>query len=609
MNFNRNNKKSMKKLVLFLSVIVLTANFYAQSINKFSYQTVLRDKLGKLISNRSVGVRLSILQFSSSGSAVYVETHSATSNVNGMIDLKIGSGTIVSGAFSSINWSHGPFFLKTEIDVNGGMNYAISGVTEFVSVPYAKLAEKVSTLSNGTTIGDMNYWNGTNWEILEKGNQGQRLSFCNDKPLWVDSGVCPGTISTLNCSSAISNGTLNASTTASSVTSDISYTGGNGSPHNGQIATSTGVTGLTATLKADNFGNGNGNLTYVITGIPSSSGTANFTINIGGKNCILSRTVGVIIGTVSSIVCSSPTNNGSITAKSSASGVSSVITYSGGNGKSHNGQTVNSTGVLGLKATLQAGNFVNGTGNLTYTISGTPTTSGTAYFAINIGGKTCVLSRSVAIATQQPSSGYGTNITDIDGNTYKTVYIGTQHWMGENLKVSKYNDGTIIPNVSDASQWAQLTTGAWAYYNNNSVNNTKYGKLYNWYTIDSTTNGKKNICPTGWHVPNDAEWTVLTEFLGGDNSAGGKMKEVGTTNWSSPNSNAVNTSIFTGRPGGYRLSSGKYGNFNVLGYWWSSNLYYVDNAWYLNLFNYSGGIYKHYSELNRGYSVRCIKNR
>ena len=140
------------------------------------------------------------------------------------------------------------------------------------------------------------------------------------------------------------------------------------------------------------------------------------------------------------------------------------------------------------------------------------------------------------------------------------------------------------------------------------VNNTKYGKLYNWYTIDSTTNGKKNICPTGWHVPNDTEWTVLTEYLGGDNFAGGKMKEVGTTNWSSPNNNAVNTSIFTGLPGGYRLSSGKYGNFSVMGYWWSSNLYY-DYAWYFNLFNYSGGIDKYYSEVNRGYSVRCMKNK
>jgi uncharacterized protein (TIGR02145 family) len=211
---------------------------------------------------------------------------------------------------------------------------------------------------------------------------------------------------------------------------------------------------------------------------------------------------------------------------------------------------VTSTGVTGLTATLQAGTFANGNGNLTYTITGTPSTSGTAIFALNIVGKTCTVTRTVAIAPH-----YGSNITDVEGNSYKTVYIGTQQWMGENLKVSKYSDGTTIPNVTNDSQWSNLTTGAWAYNNNDEANNAKYGKLYNWYAVNPTTNGNKNICPTGWHVPTDAEWTVLTDFLGGD-VAGGKLKEVGTINWKSPNTEAINVSLFTGLPGGLRDYNG-----------------------------------------------------
>ena len=116
----------------------------------------------------------------------------------------------------------------------------------------------------------------------------------------------------------------------------------------------------------------------------------------------------------------------------------------------------------------------------------------------------------------------GPKIKDIEGNLYKTVTIGTQQWMAENLKVSKYIDGTTIPNITDNTQWENNTTGAWSYYNNDAANNTKYGKLYNWYAVSKTTNDNKNVCPTGWYVPTDAEWTVLTDYLGGTTVAGGK---------------------------------------------------------------------------------------
>ena len=206
----------------------------------------------------------------------------------------------------------------------------------------------------------------------------------------------------------------------------------------------------------------------------------------------------------------------------------------------------------------------------------------------------------------------GPNITDVDGNTYKTVIIGTQQWMAENLRVSKYNDGTPIPNVTDASQWSNLTnlkSGAWVYFNNDATNNAKYGKLYNWYAISPSINGNKNVCPVGWHIPTDAEWKVLTDFLGGVNFAGGKMKEVGTTNWNSPNTDATNISLFTGLPGGLRVGNGNYDGIGRFGQWWSST---GDNntnyASYIGLKGNNGNIENSSNFMSFGISVRCIKD-
>jgi uncharacterized protein (TIGR02145 family) len=180
--------------------------------------------------------------------------------------------------------------------------------------------------------------------------------------------------------------------------------------------------------------------------------------------------------------------------------------------------------------------------------------------------------------------------------------------MAENLKTAKYNDGTVIPNVINETQWYDLTTGAFAYYNNDAANNAKYGKLYNWYAVSPTTNGNKNVCPTGWHVPSDAEWTVLTDYLGGATVAGGKMKEVGTTSWNNPNTNATNTSLFTGLPGGFRASSGYYYHIGYYGNWWSSSENSTSYAWYRNLYSSNGSAYRSNFNKHYGFSVRCLRD-
>jgi uncharacterized protein (TIGR02145 family) len=235
--------------------------------------------------------------------------------------------------------------------------------------------------------------------------------------------------------------------------------------------------------------------------------------------------------------------------------------------------------------------------------------NGSAWVTLNPGTNGQVLTVSDGDLIWKLIEGYGKPIKDIDGNAYGTVNIGNQQWMADNLKVTKYNDGTAIPNITDDMQWFQLSTGAWSYYNNDVTNNTKYGKLYNWYAVNKTSNSNKNVCPTGWHVPTDAEWTVLTEYLGGQSVAGGKMKEVGTTNWLSPNTEATNTSLFSALPGGGRFNEGiYYYGFGRSGNWWSSSEGDANDAWYRDLHVISGNAYRDVGSKGFGLSVRCIKD-
>ncbi len=194
------------------------------------------------------------------------------------------------------------------------------------------------------------------------------------------------------------------------------------------------------------------------------------------------------------------------------------------------------------------------------------------------------------------------NITDIDGNVYNVVVIGNQTWMKSNLNVSKYQDGTSIPEVTDPVEWAKLTTGAWCYYDNDPANGEVYGKLYNWYAV----NNKKGLAPAGYQIPTDEQWTTLTTFIGSE--GGGKMKEIGTANWSSPNSEATNSTFFTGLPGGHVISNGGFYFIGDYGYWWSSTSNIdVTMAWNRSL-NYNSGIAcRSYDAKKYGFSVRCIR--
>jgi uncharacterized protein (TIGR02145 family) len=197
----------------------------------------------------------------------------------------------------------------------------------------------------------------------------------------------------------------------------------------------------------------------------------------------------------------------------------------------------------------------------------------------------------------------GNTVTDINGNVYKIVKIGDQWWMAENLRTTKYRNGDAITNVTDDTEWSNLSTGAYCNYNNTASFAATYGCFYNWYAV----NDSRNIAPEGWHVATDAEWATLANYLGGVAVAGGKLKEAGTTHWNSPNEGATNESGFQARASGGRVD-GAFGYMGMACAFWTATEVDASTAWTREL-DYDaedllhGTITKSY-----GFNVRCIKD-
>ncbi len=354
-------------------------------------------------------------------------------------------------------------------------------------------------------------------------------------------------------------------------------------------------------------GNGTGNFTSLITELScettyyvrayatNSSGTA-----YGSQVNFTTSSCPVRLPTVTTSSVSSITENSAI---------------SGGNVTDDGGGSVTSKGVCwstSQNPTLSDNNTNDGTGTGSFTSSLTGLMSNTTYYvrsyATNIVG------------TQYgPEVSFQTlaiSVTDFDGNIYQTVTIGDQVWMAENLKVTHYSDGSVILLVVDNSDWDALSYAdkAYCWYDNNPTNGDTYGALYNWAgamngTSSSDTNpsGAQGVCPAGWHLPSDTEWTELIDYLGGDKIAAGKLKETGIKHWDSPNTGATNESGFTALPGGYRFygsfyDAGGYANF------WTATESSDSSAWSQLFFYDSTGLQHVVAEKRGGLSVRCVKN-
>ena len=300
------------------------------------------------------------------------------------------------------------------------------------------------------------------------------------------------------------------------------------------------------------------------------------------------------------------------------SSITSTSASSGGNITSDGGANITTKGVCwstNANPTIALSTkTVDGTGIGVFTSAISALVANTTYYAR-------------AYATNSSGTNYGNEVsfttaastaltvTDIDGNIYQTVAICNQIWTKKNLNVTKYRNGDVIPQVTDPTEWGNLTTGAWCYTIDNATNQPSqssslvYGKLYNWYAV----NDPRGLAPSGYHIPTTTEWTTLTNCLGGSSIAGGKMKESGTNHWNSPNTGATNSSGFTSLPSGYKNNYGMLVGSTAM--FWSSSLINTNLAnyvWMFSDYNYTDSVlqttWPPNSNVKSGCSVRCLKD-
>ncbi len=321
--------------------------------------------------------------------------------------------------------------------------------------------------------------------------------------------------------------------------------------------------------------------TYTISSVSTS--------DAGNYTCYITSTSGNITSNQATLTVNPPpTAPSSVSASPNPiwSGSSTTLSCSGGSGTTFKWYT----GSCG-------GTYVGQGQNLS--VSPTSTTKYYGRWENSCGNSSC---KNITVTVSTFTC--GTSTITYNGVTYNTVQIGSQCWLKENLKTTHYNDGTSIPNVTDNAIWETTTSGAYCCYDNNPSNCNTYGALYNWYAVNTD-----KLCPNGWHVPSDAEWTTLVNYLGGASVAGGALKEAGTSHWSSPNTSATNSSGFSALPGGTRgYSDGSFGNLGYDGYWWSSTEYDGSYAWSRYLYYNYANVFRTNFDKSDGFSVRCLRD-
>ena len=597
----------MKKIYI-LFVLLLSSVIHSQT-KGMTYQAVILKPEGENIpgynneraplTNTSICLRFSIYK----GTVLeYQETKNTITDEFGMVNVIIGTGVFVDGSsntLSGVNWDGTNRNLVVEVDIRGACSSFIEISNQpFTYVAYAFYADNSGT--TGSNVGDILYWNGTNWIILPIGTNGQNLTVCNGVPIWgpcvLPSSNGTAVISSFNSCNTASTGSLTAGVFVNGVAQTINITVGTIGTYNISAITNGVTFSATGTFTTT----GAQNIVLSATGTPTTVGTNTFTLNTT-PTCSFTRNSSANAtsnGTavITSIISCSTASAGTLTAGVAVSGVTQTINVTVGTIGTYNisaianGVTFSATGTF----------TTTGAQNIVLSATGTPTTVGTNTFTLNILPNCSFSLTTIPLI-----------VTDIDGNNYSTIQICNQIWTQSNFNVSRYRNGDLIPQITNASEWANTTTGAWCYYQNNTLNGPVFGKLYNWYAV----NDPRGLAPLGWHIPTNAEWTTLTDCLGGiliDNVtvgiAGGKMKQIGTSNWLFPNSQATNISGFNGLPGGL---INYFGNFETAmgtyGGWWSSSQF-GNFAAHRGLNYNNGNVIFSGLGLLTGLSVRLVKD-
>jgi uncharacterized protein (TIGR02145 family) len=508
----------MKTIVTLIMCCCLCISLFAQVPQIMSYQAVIRDVSGNLVTNHAVGMKVSILQGSPTGTIVFQELYNPNpqTNANGLVSIEIGTGIPITGTFSGINWSTGPSYLKTETDPLGGTNYTISGTSQLLSVPYALYAKTAdyNALFNRPTI-------------------------LNSQ--WTTSG------------------------------SNIHFSNGNVGIGVTNPSSPLHVAGK-AVIETSYFGDG-------IELNCFSSGNRYAGIDFHGDDTYTDYGLRIIRGNTGPDAPSSIEHCG-LGALRLFTEQAAPIQFS--------------TSSI-LRMTISPAGEINVNSNKITNVA-------KPVNVLDAANKAYVDAIKEIIYDELLEAGLNGIVKDNDGNIYKTIKIGQQVWMAENLAylplVSHPASGSTTKPIYYVYGYTDSDVSA----AKNSANYTTFGVLYNWLAA-------LTACPSGWHLPSDAEWTTLSTFLGGESVAGGKMKETGTIHWGSPNDGATNESGFSGLPGGARYRDGTFGEVGYLGYWWSSSEYSTTIVWNRTLDYLATSVYRwYYFSKDYGLSVRCVRD-
>jgi uncharacterized protein (TIGR02145 family) len=543
---------AMKSIfTLLLAALAFVATAQPQKIN---YQGVAVSANGKSIKNSTVGLRLSVLDSLPTGNAFYTETHAASTDAAGQFSIYLGGGTATVGTFANLPWANGNNkFLKVEMDAQGGSNYLPMGTTQLVSVPYAMAA---GSLKEGALL----YGNNGQTYSLMVGANGPTWT-CYPPVTMANAGVDQLNI----CASSV-NLTGNTPSNGTAAWSILSGAGGSLGTANAPATTFAGVRGNSYTLRYS---------------ISNACGSSADTVTVSLAPTTTPANAGPdqlsLMGTTATLTANAPA--------AGETGVWSILAGSGGSLSANNNPTATFT-----KGTDSAYSLV-------WMITGP---CGTSLDTVKL----------LFPAPVGTACGQAVNYA---GESYPTVQIGTQCWFAKNLNV-----GTMINDSVDQTNNSTLEKYC---FNNDPADCTTYGGLYQWAEAVQYQNNASNtaalsypftsnvqgICPTGWHLPSDVEWSTLEMTLGGSSVAGGALKSTSGL-WYSPNTGATNSSGFSALPGGCRATLGIFNGIGASSFFWSSSEFSSTNAINRAVVDEYSNIYRNRYPKDYGFSARCIQD-